>query len=255
MTKKVICIYTEAGGGHKASAEALIAALKNKQPEWSYEACSVFREVLATLDWTKKYLNIDGESIYNKYILQYGYTWLVPWLFALLKLRINVKSHSIFRHLTTYWQNTKPDIVVSCMGILNKLLYKSIRSYSKDVPFIILLTDFEESYANYWIQEKSAYYICGTERAYQQILAYGIPPSRIFKMSGMLVRPDFYAITRIDKIKEQKLLGLMPERLTGIVMFGGYGSAQIRQVIAQCLQSQTDLQLILICGHDENLRK
>ena len=65
----------------------------------------------------------------------------------------------------------------------------------------------------------------------------------------MIIRPDFYAPVTLDRRAELAKHGLDPDRPTGLVMFGGHGS----RAMAGIARRLDDIQLILICGHNEVL--
>ncbi len=65
----------------------------------------------------------------------------------------------------------------------------------------------------------------------------------------MIIRPDFYRESRVDRRTELQNLGLDPDRPTGLVMFGGHGSRVMRGIARRL----DDTQLILICGHNAAL--
>jgi UDP-N-acetylglucosamine:LPS N-acetylglucosamine transferase len=71
----------------------------------------------------------------------------------------------------------------------------------------------------------------------------------VWLTSGMILRPDFYQPAPSDRAAERRALGLDEHRPTGVVMFGGHGSMQMRS-IARAL---ADVQLILLCGHNRAL--
>ena len=70
---------------------------------------------------------------------------------------------------------------------------------------------------------------------------------RVFKTSGMILKPSFYRKPRIDREQERVKLGLKPDLPTGIVMFGGHGSAcdarNCEKNGSQRRQSATDFSL------------
>lgn len=67
--------------------------------------------------------------------------------------------------------------------------------------------------------------------------------------SGMIIQPDFYRARPVDGRAERLSLGLDSDLPTGIVMFGGYGSAQMLRISRRL----NDRQLILLCGHNATL--
>jgi UDP-N-acetylglucosamine:LPS N-acetylglucosamine transferase len=82
-----------------------------------------------------------------------------------------------------------------------------------------------------------------------QARAAGYTADRIFRASGMILRPKFYDQVNVDRAAERKKLNLDPAQPTGIVLFGGQGS-KVMLEIARRLDST---QLIFICGRNEAL--
>jgi UDP-N-acetylglucosamine:LPS N-acetylglucosamine transferase len=102
---------------------------------------------------------------------------------------------------------------------------------------------------HFWMEKQEQYLICGSDKAVAQALALGHSQDRIFRASGMILRPGFYQPVTIDRAAERSRLGLDPGRPTGLVLFGGQGS-KVMLEIAERLQ---DTQLIWICGKNAQL--
>ena len=68
----------------------------------------------------------------------------------------------------------------------------------------------------------------------------------------MVLHPKFYQRPDIAVCAEREKIGLSPQKLTGLVMFGGNGSPAMLD-IAQSLENHKDLQLIFLCGNNEEL--
>jgi UDP-N-acetylglucosamine:LPS N-acetylglucosamine transferase len=113
-----------------------------------------------------------------------------------------------------------------------------------------VLTDMADHPPHFWIEPDLAQHVvCGTSYARSQALATGCDPSRVHLVSGMILRPDFYAQQPMSPADERRQTGLDPDEPTGLVLFGGTGSrAMIR--IAERLP---DTQLILMCGRNWSL--
>jgi UDP-N-acetylglucosamine:LPS N-acetylglucosamine transferase len=115
---------------------------------------------------------------------------------------------------------------------------------------VTILTDFADSPPHFWIEPLQAQHlICGTPRAVAQARAAGYDDAHIHRASGMIIRPDFYRPTNLDRRAQMRTLQLDPDLPTGIVMFGGHGSSAMRRIARRL----DDVQLILICGHNEEL--
>ena len=95
--------------------------------------------------------------------------------------------------------------------------------------------------------------ICGTAMAARQALAAGLPERLILRSSGMIVRPEFYRTSEMSRAIERQRLGLDPDRSTGLVMFGGFGSHRMELIARRIAEAKLATQLIFLCGHNQKL--
>ena len=66
-----------------------------------------------------------------------------------------------------------------------------------------ILTDLADYPPHFWIERQEQYLICGTRKAAEQALALGHPTERIFRTSGMILRPKFYEPVTADRAAER----------------------------------------------------
>src|SRR5258708_4702330 len=106
----------------------------------------------------------------------------------------------------------------------------------------------------FWIERmKEQYVIAGTERAAEQAKALGHDEAHVFRTSGMVLRPDFYAPDNSDPLALRQELGLRRDMPTAIMLFGAYGSKVMYEITSRLDAAEVPLQLILICGRNESL--
>ncbi len=247
-TKTIDLIYFNAGGGHRASALALEAALRRQAPTWQVRLVNLF-EVLDPQDKFRAITGSGPEDWYNKRLAR-GWTLGMTQELKLLQAAIRLGHPLLVRQLQQHWLRTEPDLVVSLVPNFNRALYQSLASTLPGVPYVTLLTDLADLPPNFWIEaDQPQHFICGTPRAAEQARQLGHDPARIHATSGMIIRPEFYAPITVDRSAERLRLGLDPARPTGLVLFGGHGSKAMLG-IAQRLATT---QLILICGHNKAL--
>ena len=247
-TKTIDLIYFNAGGGHRASALALQAALRQQAPTWQVRLVNLF-EVLDPQDKFRAITGSGPEDWYNKRLAR-GWTLGMTQELKLLQAAIRLGHPLLVRQLQQHWLRTEPDLVVSLVPNFNRALYQSVASTLPGVPYVTLLTDLADLPPNFWIEaDQPQHFICGTPRAAEQARQLGHDPARIHATSGMIIRPEFYAPITVDRSAERLRLGLDPARPTGLVLFGGHGSKAMLG-IAQRLATT---QLILICGHNKAL--
>ena len=242
--KKLDFVYFEAGGGHRAAANALKAVIEEQQRPWQVRLVNL-QEILDPLDIFRKYTGIRMEDVYNL-LLKKGWTLGSPQLTVAMHALIRLYHRGQVRLLKKFWAQSECDLVVSLIPNFNRALRESLPS----VPFVTILTDLADYPPHFWIERQEQYLICGTRRAVEQAAALGHPPERIFLTSGMILRPDFYRHAPIDRSAERARLGLDPNRVTGLVLFGGEGSSAMLQIARRVTGNA---QFIFICGRNAKL--
>ena len=241
-------IYFNAGGGHRAAALALQAVIAEQRRPWTVRLVNLFD----VLDPQGQFLRITGmapEAYYNKRLAK-GWTLGLAQELRLLQGMIRLGHTRLCQLLQQHWLVTEPDLVVSLIPNFNRALCESLTSALPGVPYVTVLTDLADHPPNFWIEpDQPQHVVCGTDRAVAQARAAGCDEARIHATSGMIIRPDFYRPIATDVRDERIALGLDPDRPTGLVMFGGHGSTTMRSIEKQL----DDVQLILMCGHNEAL--
>ena len=254
--RKLTIVFHHAGGGHRNAAEAVKSTLTAQDHPWDVTLLDI-QELLDPLDLLRRFTGIRIEDTYNQ-ILRRGWTRFTPQLLRILQATIRVYHAPIVKALRAYWGQHPADLVLSVIPHFNRELAESLRGGNAKPAFVTLITDLADYPPHFWIERESEYIIAGTERARQQALTLGHPSDHIFETSGMVLKPQFYEkgiyeTSGVERISERKRLGLEPDLLTGIVLFGGHGSRAMVDIVKKLDQSGAEVQLILICGHNAKL--
>jgi UDP-N-acetylglucosamine:LPS N-acetylglucosamine transferase len=249
--RKLTIVFFEAGGGHRNAADALKTTLESQQYPWDVTLLNI-QELLDSLDVVRNTTGVRLQDVYNL-ILRKGWTRLTPQLLVLLQGVIRLYHSRTVKALQKYWDEHPANLVLSVIPHFNRALAESLRDSTPQIPFVTMLTDFADYPPHFWIEPQSQFIICGTERAKQQALSMGHSPDQIFETSGMVLKPRFYQKPDVDRFAERKKLGLDPNGRTGVVLFGGHGSPAMTDTAELLDQSQSDVQLIMLCGHNEKL--
>jgi Glycosyltransferase family 28 C-terminal domain/Monogalactosyldiacylglycerol (MGDG) synthase len=252
--RKLTIVFFEAGGGHRNAADALKATLETQKHPWDVNLLNI-QELLDSLDVVRTATGVRLQDVYNL-ILRKGWTRLTPQLLVLLQGGIRLYHSRTVRALQEYWDDNPTDLVLSVIPHFNRALAESISP--SQIPFVTLLTDLADCPPHFWIERESQYLICGTDRAKQQALSMGHDEQHIFETSGMILKPGFYEKPCLDRyseswFSEREKLGLDPHRRTGVVLFGGHGSPAMVDIAELLDQSDNDVQLIMLCGHNQKL--
>jgi len=246
-------IYFDAGGGHRSAALALQSVIASRGYDWNVRLVNL-QEILDSLDIFRKLTGIRLQDIYNL-ILAKGWTFGSAQLLRMMHGIIRVYHPAQVRLLTAFWKQHRPDMVVSLVPNFNRALFQSLQRALPGTPLVTILTDLADYPPHFWIEKQPQYLICGTQRAVEQAAATEYPSSRVFKTSGMILRPEFYNAPDNNRIQEREGLGLHAHLPTGLVLFGGEGSNAMYSIAERLGNSSLDLQLIMICGRNKQLRE
>ena len=250
--KKIHVVFHDAGGGHRNAAVALQSIAVQQQRPWQIELIQ-FQELTDQFDILRKLTGIRIQQQYNV-LLQNGWTLGSAYLLRLLQATIRAFHRPLVRLLENFWREKPADLLVSVIPHFNRELCQSWRSVYPGRPFVTLITDLAHFPPRFWIEPlREQYVIAGTERAAQQARTLGHDDAHIFRTSGMILRPEFYAPETSDPVALRTELGLRPDLSTAIVLFGGHGSKVMYEIARRLDAAQLPLQLILICGRNEEL--
>ncbi len=251
-------IFFDAGGGHRASATALKALADQQQRGWQIRMINL-RDILEPIDIFHRLTGVRVEDLYNR-MLKYGLTIGTGPMLRAVQFLIRRMHPRNVALLSGYWQQRRPDLVVSLIPNFNRAIFEGLRLANRErrrppTPMVTILTDFADCPPHFWIERQKQYLICGTAKAAGQALAMGYPPGRVIRTSGMIVRPEFYCRLDISREEERRRLGLRPDLPTGLVMFGGFGSRRMLTIARRVAEAAVKTQLIFLCGHNQRLRE
>jgi UDP-N-acetylglucosamine:LPS N-acetylglucosamine transferase len=246
--KRLDFVFFDAGGGHRAAANALRQTMERRGAAEGIRMVNL-QEVLDNIDVFRRATGIRLQDLYNV-LLKKGWT--------LGSGQLLVGMHSILRlfhrqaaaALEDFWRKDRPDLVVSLVPNLNRAMGEALRKLG--TPLVTILTDLADYPPHFWIERQDQYFICGTAKAVEQALALGHPPERVYRVSGMILDPRFYEIqplTGQQRAEARAALGFNPERPVGLVLFGGQGAAVMKEIAIRLPQRQ----LLAICGHNAKL--
>ncbi len=246
--KTIDLVYFNAGGGHRAAAQALATVAREQQRPWCVRLVNLF-EVLDPKHRFERITGMRPETYYNKRLAR-GWTLGLAQELKLLQATIRLAHPTLVRRLQQHWSCTEPDLVVSLVPNFNRCMQEALGSALPGTPYVTVMTDLADLPPRFWIESRAGSdIVCGTSDAVRQAVGLGHGADRVHSVSGMILRPDFYAEPTASRAELRSALGLDPEAVTGLVMFGGHGSAAMKLIA----RSLSDMPLILMCGHNRDL--
>jgi len=245
---KIDFVYFDAGGGHRSAATALQAVIASEGYGWDVRLVNL-QEVLDPLDIFRKVTGVRLQDLYNR-MLARGLTWGAEYWLPMMQQVIRLYHRPSIQLLADFWRDRQPDMVVSLVPNLNRALFESLELACPGIPYVTILTDLADYPPHFWMEKQPQYFICGTPYAARQAEKLGAFQERV---SGMILRPHFYADEPMDRAAARRRLGLAENLPTGLVLFGGEGSNAMFSLARRLGNSGMDLQLIMLCGRNQKL--
>ena len=247
------------GGGHYATFLALKAILAVQRPHW--QLTPIFADRLGEAAQQTAGGRIadtlgSGSDQFYDTILKLGFGWIHLITVHIHKVLIRLRHRLDVRLLADIWQQRSPDLILSVVPFHNRALAESVKVAGLSVPVVTLMTDFADSPPSYWTAPYSSnYLLCPTDRAVQQTIQQGVPETHAIPTSGLVVHPQFYRSQATDIDQRRLELGLSPECMTGLLLFGANGSTAMIEIARQLAAFGNRLQLICLCGRNQAVRQ
>ena len=250
--RKIHVLFHDAGGGHRNAAVALKTVCEQQSRPWEVNLVQ-FQELTDHLDLLRRFTGIRIQDQYN-ILLRNGWTWGSVYLLRILQLTVRIFHKPLVKLLANYWREHPADLLVSVIPHFNREIAESWQSVYPGRPFVTIITDLADFPPRFWIEPiPEQIVVTGSERAEQQAHDLGKTERNLFCASGMILRPEFYAEQKESPLAIRSALGLDANLPTAIVLFGGYGSNVIYDIVQQVDEARLPLQMILVCGKNEKL--
>src|ERR1035438_5348041 len=183
-------IFFDAGGGHRAAANALRQVMEQQGSPFEIRMVNL-QEVLDAMDVFRKLTGLRLQDIYNL-MLKKGWTLGSPQLMVGMHWVIRMFHPKAVGLLEAFWRERRPEMVVSLVPNLDRALCESLARALPGVPFVTILTAVAVSTAHFWIERQVQHFICGSAKAVKQALAMGHAEDKVHRVSGMILNPRFY---------------------------------------------------------------
>src|SRR5580704_16164331 len=229
-------VYFDAGGGHRAAANALRQVMEQQGRQFEIRMVNL-QELLDGIDVFRKVTGLRLEDLYNT-MLRKGWTLGSPQLTAGMHLVIRLFHSKQVRVLVDFWRKSRPDMVVCLVPNFNRAMGESLRRALPGVPLVTIITDIADYPPHFWLDPQEQHVVCGSDKAVAQATEMVPSPAMVHRVSGMILNPRFYELAPLTPEARKQAragLGLDPERPAGLVLFGGQGSSVMLN-IAESLQ-------------------
>eukprot|EP00611_Tribonema_gayanum_P013621 TRINITY_DN2462_c0_g1_i10.p2 TRINITY_DN2462_c0_g1~~TRINITY_DN2462_c0_g1_i10.p2 ORF type:complete len:478 (+),score=67.42 TRINITY_DN2462_c0_g1_i10:1913-3346(+) len=255
--RNILILMSDTGGGHRASAEALSAALNTLYPG---------QLNISIVDMWTKY----GVWPYNRLVQTYRFLGRRPLLW---RIAYDLGRIPLFRRLQEAWcgllcfagvkrclTENKPDLIVSVHPLCQTLplrVLKSMGGGTRRVPFVTVVTDLASAHPTWFHRGVDAAYV-PTEALRRMACRQGLKPEQV-RLTGLPIRPEFWCTgAPPTKAKARARLGLLHAAPTAVIVGGGDGVGRLSEIahsVADQLSADMPLsQLVVVCGRNEAVR-
>lgn len=257
---RVLVLSSDTGGGHRASAHALQAALERLRP------ADVHVDVV---DFWVQLAKGPGKTFPQGYAFLAKHPWMwkvvydltrFPPVRAFQEAWFNAFGH---RKVKDAFVKYAPDLIVSVHPLVNTLSMHVLNCIEREsgvpkVPYVTVVTDLGGAHPTWFHKQVDMTYV--PNDAVRSVAdRCNIAPTRL-RQYGLPVRSAFWSPPR-DKVELRQELGLEADVPAFLLIGGGDGIGnlgKIAKAIADRAAKQFGshgAQLVVICGKNEGLRK
>jgi len=250
QSKKKLLILTSKGGyGHMAATDTLESILS---PNYNIQSVKPLEEILHSVDFVKKISGrrLDSEQFYNL-VLQKGWTnflnfscrYVSPHLIAM-------NNRSMERLFTSYFQKTKPDLVISVMPIIN--LPASNAAHTCKIPYLMITLDYDLTMWKLGMKKAKHKNIVITAADYytqKTYLSSGFSANtKNFHPIGVPIRKTFFEPKDAHAIRKD--WNIPDDKPVVMLLMGGAGSGQSYSYFKRLSQFPKPLHILVCTGRN-----
>jgi processive 1,2-diacylglycerol beta-glucosyltransferase len=153
----------------------------------------------------------------------------------------------LYTHTDAVLQQLQPDVIVCTHPIPNTIISR-LKRLGMDVPLYTVITDYDAH--GTWISEEVNKYFVSTPQVKQKLLARGISDPCV-EVTGIPIHPQFWERHDRQELRQKFGLKNIP---TVLVMGGGWGLVDNRDLFAYMANWRENIQLIICMGNNEKSR-
>lgn len=251
MTKRILILMSDTGGGHRAAAEAIRDALHLRygSDEASVKLIDVFR------DYSPAPLKYAPE-IYPLWVNRSKSSWGVGYNMSNTRRRAKLLSQTMYvtieSGLKRMLRENPADVVVCVHSLLTRPAMQALTWFTRRPPFVVVVTDLVSTH-HLWYDKRCERCLVPTQPAYERGLASGLEPAQLMN-TGLPVHPRF-ALGLKAKDEARRELGWDPHLPAVLVVGGGEGMGPVYKVARAIDERATRCQLIIIAGNNKPLKE
>lgn len=142
----------------------------------------------------------------------------------------------------------KPDVIVCTQAYPCGIVADFKRHHRLSTPLVGVLTDYAPHL--YWFHETVDIYVVPSEQVKQRFVMQGVDPAKV-KVLGIPI--DLRFLESHDRDQAARAFGLDPRQPILLIMGGGGGFGQLRDIVMSLDALPYPCQLVVLCGTNRSL--
>jgi 1,2-diacylglycerol 3-beta-galactosyltransferase len=249
--KKILMLIMDAGGGHRASADAIIEGLAHLYgDEVAATVVDVSKEIsfplMRPVDDVYRWLTADGVWLW-KALWRTGDR---PWFPQVCSRMLTPLFSSTVERLI---RSEEPDLVVGVHSLVNHIPLRVLRKKMRtDIPFATVITDMVTVHPT-WVCPEVDYCMVPTEAARQQAVKFGMAPERV----GVVGQPVSlkFATMHAEKHDLRQRLNMDQDRSAILIVGGGDGIGPMYEIARAIATRVPNAQMLVVAGRNRALKR
>ena len=244
MTKRVLFLISDTGGGHRAGAMAIGAALDEMDKETRFEWRIDDIAAHCTFPLSKlgpaysaalRFAPPIYGALYHATNGRRRYRTIVRFCEPLYRERLK----DVF---TQY----NPDVIVSVHPLLNHAALRARTDAHMDhIPIVTVITDLGRVHEG-WLLPEADLTIVPAREVYNRALERGVPPSRL-RLIGHPIHPKFEDVSA-TKAEIRAKLALPQDATIALLMAGGEGGGKLLPTTLALAKTHLPFHLVVVTG-------
>lgn len=249
---RILILFSDTGGGHRAAASALDRALRQLQPDVAITWCDpligqgrlIARRLSSLYPTITRRAPLAWDTIF--------YSSNTQPAFAAIRRALRPQLRPILERQIAA---TQPNVVLSVHPLCNHITVEVLRRGSCPRALMTVITDLIDIHRG-WACRDADIVVVPTVEAEGAVLRAGVPGERV-RFLGMPVDSEFRPARPGERAVLRRRLGLDEDRPTVLVTGGGEGAGGLLQQVRQlsCGPEPASWQVIVVCGRNERLRR
>jgi 1,2-diacylglycerol 3-beta-galactosyltransferase len=247
---RILILFSDTGGGHRAAARALTDALKLFDPTC---VVTVADPLMAQGPAMVRKL----ASLYSPMIQRSRAAWGAVYhtsntkpAFAAIRA---VFGRGVRKATVELITKHDPDVVLSVHPLLNHMTYQAIQKSGRPRALMTVITDLVDFHRG-WTFSRADLVVAPTELARKVAIRRRVPPDRV-KLLGLPVDLRFRPPAPGEKQALRRRFGLDESRFTVLVMGGAAGAGGLMKQVSALAEEPHEWQIVAVCGRNEKVRR